>query len=171
MGRPIKSRSGGGSAVAIAACAKAVNAGAQLGIAALAVRHKAWWAAYWPQSFVSLPVTRLEGYYYTEMYRFVSSDRIGLHGLMGAFGPSGMFDLWPDDVWDMNEEVMYWLAAASNRRQISDPMLRFMEINKPGTGYNGGKVGNLWMWIVLLASLIVIAAMWAGGGGAMLDPA
>lgn len=45
----------------------------------------------------------------------------------------------------MNEEVMYWLAAASNRRQISDPMLRFMEINKPGTGYNGGKVGNLWM--------------------------
>eukprot|EP01047_Picozoa_sp_COSAG01_P016596 COSAG01_NODE_855_length_13088_cov_13.421511_16_plen_41_part_00 len=40
------------------------------------------------------------------MYRFPSSDRVGLHGLMGAFGPSNMFDLWPDDVWDMNEELM-----------------------------------------------------------------
>jgi alpha-L-fucosidase 2 len=64
--------------------------------------HRAWWANYWPRSFVSLPITRVEGFYYTEMYRFPSSDRVGLHGLMGAFGPSSMFDLWPDDVWDMN---------------------------------------------------------------------
>ena len=56
---------------------------------------------------------------------------------MGAFGPSGMFDLWPDDVWDMNEQVMYWLAAASNRPDIADPMLKYMESGQShGGGYN-----------------------------------
>lgn len=35
----------------------------------------------------------------TLRYRFAASDRVGLHGLMGAFGPSGMFNYWSDDVW------------------------------------------------------------------------
>ena len=29
--------------------------------------HTAWWAAYWPQSFVSFEPTRAEGFYYTQM--------------------------------------------------------------------------------------------------------
>ena len=40
-----------------------------------------------------------------EMFRFPASDRVTLHGLMGAFGPTGNYNLWPDDVWDMNEQV------------------------------------------------------------------
>eukprot|EP01043_Picozoa_sp_COSAG02_P046603 COSAG02_NODE_4375_length_5437_cov_7.337580_9_plen_70_part_00 len=43
---------------------------------------------------MTLPVTRAEGFYYTQMYRFVSSDRVGLHGLMGAFGPTGNYNFW-----------------------------------------------------------------------------
>ena len=66
----------------------AATAAAQAGRAKLLAASTAWWADYWPQSFVTLPVTRAEGFYYTEMYRFVSSDRVGLHGLMGAFGPT-----------------------------------------------------------------------------------
>jgi hypothetical protein len=37
----------------------------------------------------------------------------------------------------MNEQVMYWLAAASNRPQISDPMMRIVE--------SGGIGGGIWM--------------------------
>ena len=81
------------------ACTTAVNGAATAGAQTLLKRHLVWWHEYWPESFVSLPVTRIEGFYYAEMYRFPSADRVGLHGLMGAFGPSGMFDLWPDDVW------------------------------------------------------------------------
>lgn len=33
----------------------------------LLANTSAWWAAYWPQAFVSPPVTRLEGFYYTEV--------------------------------------------------------------------------------------------------------
>ena len=44
------------------ACADAVNMAAARGVDAAFEAHKGWWAAYWPQSFVSLPVTRIEGY-------------------------------------------------------------------------------------------------------------
>ena len=114
----------------------AAAAAATTGRAALLAASTAWWASFWPESFVALPTTRLEGFYYTQMYRFVSSDRVGLHGLMGAFGPTGNFNLWGDDVWDMNEQVMYWLAAASNHPAISDPMMEIV-----GGGTNGG----IWM--------------------------
>lgn len=80
---------------ATAADAAAVaNAAASTGRSALLEASTAWWRGYWEQSFVTLPITRAEGFYYTQMYRFVSSDRVGLHGLMGAFGPTGNFNFW-----------------------------------------------------------------------------
>ena len=57
---------------------------------------------------------------------------------MGAIGPTGIFNLWSDDVWDMNEQVMYWISAASNRPQISEPMCEYVEAN-------GVTAGGLWM--------------------------
>jgi len=55
-----------------------VAAGLAQGRVALLARSRMWWGNYWPQSFVSLPVTRLEGYYYTQMYRFPAADRVDL---------------------------------------------------------------------------------------------
>jgi hypothetical protein len=37
----------------------------------------------------------------------------------------------------MNEQVMYWIGAASNRPQISNPMEKWVE--------GGGTEGGLWM--------------------------
>ena len=71
----------------------------------------------------------------TGRYRFAASDRVSLHGLMGAFGPDGIFNLWPDYVWDMNQQVMYWIAAAANRPEISEPLSDFIEAHG----------GGLWM--------------------------
>lgn len=44
------------------ACAAGVNSAAARGVVAAFESHKEWWSAYWPQSFVSLPITRIEGY-------------------------------------------------------------------------------------------------------------
>ena len=73
--------------------------------------------------------------------RFPASDRVVLHGLMGAFGPTDNYNLWPDDVWDMNEQVMYWISAASNRPEISAPLSRWAE----GQGGSTNTAGGLWM--------------------------
>ena len=116
--------------------AAVITAALAAGAEALLARTAAWWAAYWPQSFIALPITRVEGFYYVQMFRFPASDRVGLHGLMGAFGPTGNYNLWPDDVWDMNEQVMYWLSAASNRPEIAAGLSQWLEV----TGGN-----DLWM--------------------------
>ena len=50
-----------------AAASAAAAAAATKGRAALLQAHTAWWAAYWPQSFVSFEPTRAEGFYYTQM--------------------------------------------------------------------------------------------------------
>jgi hypothetical protein len=81
-----------------------VRSAAAKGTAALLSTHTKWWAHYWAQSFVSLPVTRAEGFYATEMYRFVSADRVTLMGLMGAFGPTDNFNLWSDYVWVSDDQ-------------------------------------------------------------------
>ena len=44
-----------------------------------------------------------------------------------------------DYTWDMNEQVMYWIAAASHRPEISEPMCRFIEANADKLS------GGLWM--------------------------
>ncbi len=75
--------------------AAVVKAAMRAGWVAERERSAKWWVDFWPQAFLTLPTTRLEGYYYVEIYRFAASDRTTLHGLMGAFGPTGIFNLWP----------------------------------------------------------------------------
>eukprot|EP00658_Telonema_sp_P-2_P046191 TRINITY_DN3430_c0_g1_i10.p1 TRINITY_DN3430_c0_g1~~TRINITY_DN3430_c0_g1_i10.p1 ORF type:complete len:700 (-),score=109.31 TRINITY_DN3430_c0_g1_i10:79-2070(-) len=114
-----------------------IAAAARSDLGLLLGNHTLWWDRYWHQSFVTLPSTTAQQLYYVQMHRFPASDRVGLHGLMGAFGPTGEFNLWPDDVWDMNEQVMYWIGAASNRPEISSPMEKWFEA--------GNRNGGLWM--------------------------
>lgn len=38
-----------------------------LGSRGLAVSHTEWWHTFWPASFLSIPVTRVEGFYWVEM--------------------------------------------------------------------------------------------------------
>lgn len=61
----------------------------------LEMQTAAWWDAYWQESFVTLPATSVEALYYVEMYRFPAADRVVLQGLMGAFGPTDNYNLWP----------------------------------------------------------------------------
>ena len=53
-------------------------------------------------------------------------------------------------VVDMNEQVMYWLAAASNRPQISDPMMHIVESN--------GIAGGIWSESSVLVLLLLLCS-------------
>ena len=45
-------------------------------------------------------------------------------------GPNAERNVAVVQVWDMNEQVMYWLAAASNHPAISDPMMHMVCVRK-----------------------------------------
>lgn len=93
-----------------------------LGAGALRAANSAWWAAYWPLSFLSFDTdTKLLGFYYIQMARYAMGGRAALHDLMGPFGPSGI-DLclgpWCAYVYDMNAQVMLQAAPTSNRAAV-----------------------------------------------------
>jgi alpha-L-fucosidase 2 len=109
-----------------------VTEAVRVGRARILQEHLAWWRDYWPQSFVSLggpSATEVEQHYWTQMYRFPTSDRVALNGIIGDLGPTGFSSgNWNSDYYDdMNEELMYWISPASNRPSIA------AGIRKPGS--------------------------------------
>ena len=108
----------------VAGSAALVTEAVRVGHAQILREHLAWWRDYWPQSFVSLGgpgATQVEQHYWTQMYRFPTSDRIALNGIIGDLGPTGFSGgNWNNDYYnDMNEELMYWISPASNRPSIA----------------------------------------------------
>ena len=108
----------------VAGSAALVAEAVRVGHAQILREHLAWWRDYWPQSFVSLGgpgATPVEQHYWTQMYRFPTSDRIALNGIIGDLGPTGFSGgNWNNDYYnDMNEELMYWISPASNRPSIA----------------------------------------------------
>ena len=119
-----------------------VSAAVAIGAEAVAVQNARWWAAYWPQSFLSLGggsgSTKVQQHYWTQLYRFPVSDRTGtMLGIIGSLGPTGFSpNNWNSDYYsDMNQELMYWLNAQSNRPELSNGL---------ETGWGEGS-SSLWM--------------------------
>lgn len=93
---------------------------ASLGRETLLQSHRAWWQTdFWPAAVVSLGATFVESYYQLALAHYAGADQVGVHGLDGAFGPTGMCNYWSDDVWDMNEQVGTGVAPDS---QNSTPL-------------------------------------------------
>ena len=89
----------------------AAAAGDAAGWAAVLAEHAAWWADYWPQSFLTIPDTRMEATYVLQMYKYACAARPGgpAIDLMGPW--------WQQSGWEL-----YWL-----------------DMNLPGA-FNGGAV-------------------------------
>jgi len=119
------------SSKSISDAASNVNQAVAQGTSTLFSSHCSWWRSYWPSSFVSVgenPDSNLSSFatvvsqhYWTQMYRFPTSDRVGILGIIGSLGPTGFSPAnWNSDYyWDMNEELMYWISPASNRPELS----------------------------------------------------
>ena len=111
----------------------AVTAAAAAGVAALRESHQAWWHSYYPKSFVSLGDTRMENFYWVQMYKAGSGTRgtVGApsygvydhHGPWFAPSPTTCCILFN---WDMNVQVTYWPFATANRLDISASLLHLL---------------------------------------------
>ena len=122
-----------GAAAAVQMGIETVKQGEKTGLAALRAEHEAWWNAYYEASAISIPDTRLEGYYYMQMYTLACSTRPGgVH--MTLCGP------WTDDNnimpicgndyhWNLEQEMQLWSVYAGNRIPFGDPMLDMIENN------------------------------------------
>lgn len=110
-----------------------VREGMRIGIEALRAAHELWWADYFSASRITIPDTRLEGYYYLETYMLGSCTRPeGPH--MTICGP------WTDDTnygpicdndyhWNNEQQMHVWPIYTANRLAFGEPMFRMIEDN------------------------------------------
>lgn len=92
------------------------------GISALEESHRAWWNAYYPKSFLTVPNATYESFYWIQMYKMASASRQGgpVLDLMGPwFSPSN----WPAVWWNLNIQLTYWPYYMSNHIEEAEPLI------------------------------------------------
>ena len=76
--------------------------------------HRAWWHAYYPQSFVSIPDKSLESLYWQTIYRFGCTSRAG-RCFVDTPGLWFQGNSWPYFTTDWNIQSAHWPVYAANR--------------------------------------------------------
>jgi hypothetical protein len=90
--------------------------------------HRAWWQTYYPRSFLSVPDTRLESFYWIQMYKLASGTRADRPAL-DLMGPWFRRTPWPKIWWNLNLQLTYWPVYAANRLDLGESLTRMIDAN------------------------------------------
>lgn len=104
----------------------AVTQAAATGAPALADSHRAWWHNFWPEGFVSIPDTRLESFYYIQMYKMASATRPGRPAL-DLMGPWFRATPWTKIWWNLNLQLAYWPQLTGNRPELGTSLCELID--------------------------------------------
>jgi len=81
-------------------------------------KHRNWWHAYYPASFVSMPDRMVESFYWMQIYKIASATRAD-GDLVDNTGPWLTVTPWPNAWWNLNVQLTYWLLNGSNRLELA----------------------------------------------------
>jgi alpha-L-fucosidase 2 len=102
---------------AFAAVKKAVN----VSLGTLVKSHRAWWHGYYPESFITLPDERWEGFYWIQMYKLASATRAD-RMLIDNQGPWMEDTTWANAWFDLNVQLTYSCVPDSGRYEIGESL-------------------------------------------------
>lgn len=118
-------------AEAVAAVKTAVATGAD----ALNQSHRAWWHNFWRESFVSIPDTRLECFYWIQMYKMASATRPGRPAL-DLMGPWFRRTPWTKIWWNLNIQLAYWPQLTGNRLELGQSLCELIDGHRDALAAN-----------------------------------
>jgi alpha-L-fucosidase 2 len=87
--------------------------------------HVNYWRGYWGKSWLTIPDRRLESLYYAEIYKFGCCSKPGKFAiaLQGPWNVDGDMPDWQGEyACDLNVQLSYWPAYASNRLEYTEPL-------------------------------------------------
>jgi hypothetical protein len=90
--------------------------------------HRKWWHAYYPQSFLSIPDTRLESFYWIQQYKLASATRANKQ-VLDLMGPWYNVTPWPAVWWNLNVQLTYLPVYASNRLHLGESLVNTIDAN------------------------------------------
>ena len=90
-------------------------------------RHRAWWHNYYPKSFISIDDTRMESFYWIQVYKFASGARIG-RAFMDTMGPWMVENTaWASGWFNLNTQLSYWFLSTANRLDVAESLFSKMD--------------------------------------------
>ena len=107
-----------------------VQSALQTGLDELARTHREWWHTFWPRSFLSIPDTRMESFYWIQIYKFASGTRADRPAL-DLMGPWFRRTPWPKIWWNLNIQLTYWPVYAANRLDLGESLTRMIDAGVP----------------------------------------
>jgi hypothetical protein len=94
-------------------------------------RHRNWWHAYYPKSFISLDDTRIESFYWIQVYKFGAGARQG-RAYMDTMGPWMVENTaWANGWFNLNTQLSYWFLSTANRMEVADSLFAKMDEKLP----------------------------------------
>lgn len=96
--------------------------------ALLQKEHEDWWHVYYSKSMLSIPDTRLEGFYYIQMYKLACASRAD-KPVMDTQGPWTGPTPWPGTWYNMNVQLAYAPVYASNHLDIGESLVNALQDN------------------------------------------
>ncbi len=103
-----------------------LGAVSSLDLSVIRTKHRAWWHAYYPQSFVSFPDERLEGYYWIQIYKLASAMRAD-GPILDLNGPWFNATPWPAIWWNLNIQLTYSPLFRANRLGLAESLFRNLD--------------------------------------------
>jgi hypothetical protein len=112
-----------------AEAAAAVERALRQGAEKLRQSHRAFWNAYYPQSFLSVPDSRLESFYWIQIYKLASATRADRPAI-DTLGPWYHRTPWPGIWWNLNIQLSYWPVYTANRLSLGESLLALVDRNR-----------------------------------------
>jgi len=116
----------------------AVERAVEAGVAKLTESHRDWWHRFWPEGFVSVPDTRLESFYYIQMYKMASATRPGKPAL-DLMGPWFRSTPWARIWWNLNLQLAYWPQLTGNRLELGESLCELIDQGAEALAKNAGE--------------------------------
>lgn len=104
----------------------AIEEAEQCDSAALREAHAGWWHSYHQRSFLSLPDSRLESYWWAQMFKIGAGVRVDGPAL-DLHGPWFRLNQWPGLWWNLNVQQSYWPFLPADRLDLGETLLDLMD--------------------------------------------
>ena len=97
----------------------------------LAKSHRIWWHDYYPKSFLSIDDTRMESFYWIQVYKFASGARKG-RAFMDTMGPWIVENTaWASGWFNLNTQLSYWFLSTANRMEVAESLFTKLDQSLP----------------------------------------
>ncbi len=97
--------------------------------------HRDWWHKYYPESFLSIPDTRMESFYWVQMYKLASATRADRPAI-DLMGPWFRRTPWPHLWWNLNLQLTYWPVYAANRLELGESLIHMIDEDRTNFIHN-----------------------------------